>query len=111
MEELYKLYKVEPIKHPQIIPSSGECIGYNTKWQDFNELKAYKIIDWFVRFGYNVEIDCSEEIYCVGISENGIYFSENGESIEECIIKLLISLYDNFIESYQQMIRDILEQC
>lgn len=110
MLNLYELYKVSPIQIPIEIPSTSEVIGYDIKWQDFNELKAYKIIDFLLRMRFNLSMDCDEELYCVQISKDGQWFSEDGETLKECIIKILMKSHNDLLKIHEQEIRNILEE-
>lgn len=115
LEELYKLYQVEPRKIPQEIPSSGEVIGYDTQWQEFNELKCYHIIKCLFDIQVRLDIDKQEKynILCLDGKDSihpEFVFHEDGETLEEAIIKVLITLYDEIPEHYQLALRNILEQ-
>ena len=112
LQEVYMLYQVEPIKHPQIIPSSGECIGYDIEYPEWNELKAYKMMDFLLRMRYNLSMDCDEELYCININKNGIFYgSVDDESLDVCVLKLLLEIHDKILEAEQQAIRDELMRC
>ena len=111
LQEVYMLYQVEPNKIPQEIPSTGEVIGYDIEYPEWNELKAYKMIDFLLRMRYNLSMDCDEELYCININKNGIFYgSVDDESLDVCVLKLLLEIHDKILEAEQQAIRDELRK-
>lgn len=113
IEQVYKIYEVEPIKVPQFIPSTGECIGYDNRVQEWNELKCYRIIKRLTDLGIRVDISKPTD-YCVMVRPEGyslspsFIFTEEDKSLENCMLKVLITLYDEIIESHQKAIRNVL---
>lgn len=109
IEQLYKTYKAEPLKHPQIIPSSGECIGYDIEYP-FDEVKFYKVVSFLTEHrvditlaDYGVDLTYSydvEEYTVTGYEDNHI----------NSLAAALIKLYDKIPEGLQLDIRNVLSE-
>ena len=116
LQEVYMLYQVEPNKIPQIIPSTGEVIGYDIEYPEFTELKCYRIMKRLFDLGIRLDIDKQIE-YSILVQPNqesnmsDFIFTEEDKSLEKCMLKVLLTLYDEIIESHQQAIRNELERC
>ena len=115
LQEVYMLYQVEPRKIPQEIPSTGEVIGYDIAYPEFTELKCYKLMKRLFDLGIRLDIDKQRE-YSIMVQRNqesnmsDFIFSEEDKSLEKCMLKVLLTLYDEILESHQQAIRDELEK-
>ena len=115
LQEVYMLYQVEPRKIPQEIPSTGEVIGYDIGYPEFTELKCYKLMKRLFDLGIRLDIDKQRE-YSIMVQRNqesnmsDFIFSEEDKSLEKCMLKVLLTLYDEILESHQQAIRDELEK-
>ena len=115
LQEVYMLYQVEPRKIPQEIPSTGEVIGYDIEYPEFTELKCYKLMKRLFDLGIRLDIDEDEtyNILCLDNSDRihpEFVFSEESDTLEECMLKVLLTLHDEILESSQQAIRDELEK-
>ena len=114
LQEVYMLYQVEPNKIPQEIPSTGECIGYDVTWPEFTELKQFRILKLFCELGLRYDIDKHKE-YSIMLQDNGdknrsFIFTEEDKEFDKCLIKVLITLYDELMEHEQTQIRNLLNE-
>ena len=115
LQEVNMLYQVEPYKIPKVIPSTGEVIGYDIEYPEFTELKCYKLMKRLFDLGIRLDIDKQRE-YSIMVQPNqesnmsDFIFSEEDKSLEKCMLKVLLTLYDEILESHQQVIRDELEK-
>ena len=111
LKKVYSLYKVEPIKIPQEIPSTGEVIGYDEVYPEWNELKCYKVIKALVDSDIRLNIDIDEDYSVLVESEFfGFFFTETAKSLEECILACLYTLYDEVSDAVIQSIREVLKR-
>ena len=111
LQKVYSLYKVEPIKIPQEIPSTGEVIGYDEVFPEWNELKCYKVIKALLDYGIRLDID-KQENYSVLVQSEffGFIFTETAKSLEECILACLYNLFDEVSDAVKQSIREVLKR-
>ena len=115
LQEVNMLYQVEPYKIPKVIPSTGEVIGYDIEYPEFTELKCYKLMKRLFDLGIRLDIDKQRE-YSILVQPNqesnmsNFFFTEEDKSLEKCMLKVLLTLYDEILESHQQAIRDELEK-
>ena len=109
--KLYKLYEVEEIKIPQIIPSTSECIGYDIYYPEFTETKQYHIMLFLLSKGHSLELSLSETIgnwiLKYGNKENFIEIEH--EDLRECFIQILIDFYPYLQDIERKRVRDILQ--
>jgi len=115
LQEVYMLYQVEPNKIPKEIPSTGEVIGYDIQYPEFTELKCYKLMKRLFDLEIRLDIDKQRE-YSILVQPNqesnmsDFIFTEEDKSLENCMLKVLLTLYDEILESHQQAIRDELRK-
>lgn len=115
LQEVYMLYQVEPNKVPQEIPSTGEIIGYDIEYPKWNELKCYRVMKRLFDLGIRVDIDKQRD-YSIMVQPNqkfitpAFIFTEEDKSLEECVLKILLNLYDEIPEHSQLAIRDELKK-
>lgn len=116
MKKLKKLYEMVGIKGiPQVIPSSGEIIGYDSP--EFTELKAYKLLKVLTK-AYSAEIDNFEErgynltfkSRSSNTTRNVTYTSVTRPTIEECMVRVCMDLWDSIAKPEQDEIRKILDR-
>lgn len=113
-EELYMTYQVEPRKIPQESPSTSEIIGYDIEYPEFTELKCYRVLKCLFEIDIRLDIDINgEDNYSIMVQGNSksdwdFLFTEDDKSLEDCVIKVLITLYDELPEHYQLRIRKML---
>lgn len=111
LQEVYMLYQVEPNKIPQEISSTGEVIGYDIEYPEFTELKCYKLMKRLFDLGIRLDIDKQRE-YSILAQPNqesnmsDFIFSEEDKSLEECMLKVLITIHDELPEHLQIAIRN-----
>jgi len=111
LQEVYMLYQVEPNKIPQEISSTGEVIGYDIEYPQWNELNCYKIMKRLFDLGIRLDIDKQRE-YSILAQPNqesnmsDFIFSEEDKSLEECMLKVLITIHDELPEHLQIAIRN-----
>ena len=111
LQKVYGLYKVEPIKIPQEIPSTGEVIGYDEVFPEWNELKCYEVIKALVDGDIRLVIDKDEDYSVLVQSEFfGFIFTETTKSLEECILVCLYNLYDKVSDAVIQSVREVLKR-
>ena len=115
LQEVYMLYQVELNKVPQEIPSTGEIIGYDIEYPKWNELKCYRVMKRLFDLGIRVDIDKQRD-YSIMVQPNqkfitpAFIFTEEDKSLEECVLKVLLNLYDEIPEHSQLAIRDELKK-
>ena len=115
LQEVYMLYQVEPNKVPQEIPSTGEIIGYDIEYQEFTELKCYKLMKRLFDLGIRLDIDKQRE-YSILVQPNqesnmsDFFFTEEDKSLEKCMLKVLITIHDELLEHLQIAIKNELEK-
>ena len=116
LQEVYMIYQVEPNKIPQEIPSTGEIIGYDIEYPEWNDLKCYKVMKRLFDLSIRLDIDKQENEYCILCSDNKdrmhpkFVFTEEDKEFDKCLIKVLITLYDELMEHEQTQIRNLLNE-
>ena len=114
LQEVYMLYQVEPYKIPKVIPSTGEVIGYDIEYPEFTELKCYKLMKRLFDLGIRLDIDKQRE-YSIMVQPNqassmSFIFTEEDKSLEDCMLKVLITIQDEVPEYLQLAIKNELRK-
>ena len=103
-KELYDLYKAEGV--PRIIPSSGECIGY-----DYPELTKEKQYEIIMILSDHMDLTISKfEKYELNLFDGENQIKEIDKDFQKALIKLLITYHKYLAEDEQKQIRNLLNE-
>lgn len=103
-KELYDLYKADGV--PRIIPSSGECIGY-----DYPELTKEKQYEIIMILSDHMDLTISKfGKYELNLFDGENQIKEIDKDFQKALIKLLITYHKYLTEKEQIKIKQILER-